>query len=491
MKGLPTTTICLSVLCLGNPGLRNTAESFPFILDAPLGAYLANADGNWRIGDINGDKLDDIVATNYSEVVVLLNSGNGSFKAAVAYPTPNGTDDVQLGDFNGDQISDIIVTSSSGISVLLGNGDGTFQMPINTAGSGGYMTIGDFNGDGKLDVAVAGGNVQVMLGNGDGTFTTGQNLGVEINAGFVIAADFNGDGRLDLAVSGGADIIVLLGFGNGSFGSAREYATGANALMLTSGDVNSDGIRDLVVLTNGGCSVLLGVGHGIFKQAQNYSGLSNPVSAVLKDFNGDGRLDLVTATTTPGYLDPLSATIEVSFGKGDGTFAAPSSYSAGNGAPAGALHALGTGIFNSNGERNIAVVGAGYGGAVYVLASKKNGEFVQPPSLSTNGAGAAALADFDRNGTLDIAEYNGVDVTMSERGDRQFKRGQVYPVSSGGGASIATADVNGDGIADLVVAAGGPDTNIHVLIGNGDGTLSLRSHRVSETAPLQALRWAI
>jgi Bacterial Ig-like domain (group 3)/FG-GAP-like repeat/FG-GAP repeat len=176
------------------------------------------------VGDVNGDgKLDMIVANlgngtaNSGSVSVLLGNGNGTFQTPVTYSTGAvNTTGVALADMNGDGKPDLVVTSqyengssiSGVVGVLLGNGDGTFQPPLNILTpiplGDVSLAVADFNGDGKLDVAVGYGDI-LLLGNGNGTFQPPVLLGA---SGLGIAsADFNGDGRPDLAVGG---VTVLL-----------------------------------------------------------------------------------------------------------------------------------------------------------------------------------------------------------------------------------------------------------------------------------------
>src|SRR5258708_3789535 len=135
---------------------------------------------------------------------------------------------VAVGDFNGDGLQDLAVAneSSSDVSVLLGNGDGTFQAPRNFAVGDSPISIavGDFNGDGVWDLAVAGSfGVGVLLGNGDGTFQAVRNFVAGVNPSSVAVGDFNGDGVQDLAVTNmGLDhdhlgtVCILFGHGDGT-----------------------------------------------------------------------------------------------------------------------------------------------------------------------------------------------------------------------------------------------------------------------------------
>jgi FG-GAP-like repeat len=194
-----------------------------------------------------------------------------------------GASSVAVADVNGDGKPDLVVAnicasstdcSKGTVAVLLGNGDGTFQTAV-TYGSGGQgassVAVGDLNGDGKPDLAVANGGspqVGVLLGNGDGTF---QPVQTYPSGGFDIAiADVNGDGKLDLLIvncgpcgSGEGVAGVLLGNGDGTFEPVRtmslpRYYPGAMAVA----DVNGDGKPDLVISFFDSCPILSGMCHG-------------------------------------------------------------------------------------------------------------------------------------------------------------------------------------------------------------------------------------
>jgi hypothetical protein len=190
------------------------------------------------IGDFNGDGISDVAVVNESDntVSILLGKPDSTFAPQVTYATGLGPLAIVTGDFNGDGNLDLAVTNGdcvptkySGldcsvktVSILLGNGDGTFGPHIDyaTGTQPSSLATGDFNGDGKLDLAIANtqdNTVSVLLGNGDGTF---QNQVVYLTVSgpqSVIVADFNGDHRLDLAVGGttssslfGSGVSVLL-----------------------------------------------------------------------------------------------------------------------------------------------------------------------------------------------------------------------------------------------------------------------------------------
>lgn len=316
----------------------------------------------------------------------------------------SGPFSVATGDFNGDGKLDLAVANfaSNNVSVLLGKGDGTFQAAADySAGSSPQsVAIGDFNGDGKLDLAVANvgsNNVSLFLGNGDGTFQRAVNYdaGAASEPISVAIGDFNRDGKLDLVVAdfNTNSVSVLLGKGDGTFQAAVEYSVGSNPRWVAVGDFNRDGKLDLVVANwfSSDVSIVLGKGDGTFQGAVNYDAGSAPYSVAVGDFNRDGELDLAVA-------DVGSDSVSVLLGKGDGTFQAAVDYGAG-----GEPDNVAVGDFNGDGKLDLAL--ANYGGNnVSVLLGNGDGTFkthVEYASLQTPVQLAAG--DFNRDGRLDLA----------------------------------------------------------------------------------------
>jgi hypothetical protein len=304
----------------------------------PVAMATADFSGDTRVvGDFNGDGALDLVAaiaqTSFGQVSVSLGNGDGTFQAT-RLVAAGGSNVVALAaaDFNGDGKLDLAVGghnnayfgSQNDFSMLLGRGDGTFVVSYDypsNGDEGGWatgMAAGDFNGDGKVDLAVAGDGVDVSLGNGDGTFRGGSYIAVPY-AGAVTVADLNGDGKLDLAVTSGlgsygGSVSVSLGNGDGSFQSAMNYASGSQPLGLVAADFNGDGKLDLVTTgwkySNGNynsppvgvTSVFLGNGDGTLRAAQYFTAGSDTESVAVGDFNSDSRPDVAVTDYSTGNV---------------------------------------------------------------------------------------------------------------------------------------------------------------------------------------------
>jgi hypothetical protein len=283
-------------------------------------------------------------------------------------PAPNNPVGLSFGDFNGDgKIDFALAMNYNGvIFVALGDGAGKFHfLPAFGSFTRPVQTVsGDFNRDGKLDLAVADSNgVSVLLGNGDGTFQPQQSASSLVFANKLIAADFNGDGILDLAfVSNDSDTIsVILGNGDGTFQPVIETQTGGFVEPLVS-DFNGDGKLDFVILGPTipiPLGVLLGNGDGTFQPPQFYS-TGFPIAGLflaLGDFNADGTSDVFSYSDF-GYLAGFLA------GNGDGTFQRVSRFTMPG--PMDKGNAV-VGDFNSDGLLDFAV-GAHVGAQVYLQA---------------------------------------------------------------------------------------------------------------------------
>jgi hypothetical protein len=266
---------------------------------------------------------------NEAAVILLGNGDGSFVSSSASFANAGGASigAINAADFNADGNLDLAIVNGLGepSPVVLGYGNGAFNA-AGTLYSGGFSAgaaVGDLNEDGKLDVIVASGGVHanssqgsgvtVSLGNGDGTFTmaSGSPLAVGNSLSAIVAADFNGDGKLDVAVtdSGGNAVMILLGNGDGTFGSPVTFPVGTQPNAIVAGDFNNDGKLDLAVanFADGTVTLLLGNGDGTFTEAAGspYAVGQGPYQIVAADFNGDGKLDLALANLTDGTVSIL------------------------------------------------------------------------------------------------------------------------------------------------------------------------------------------
>jgi hypothetical protein len=459
-----------------------------------------NGDGNLDLAVTNGDCTSQIPPQppicNGTTFSILLGNGDGTFRSHIDYPSGNQPSSVAAADFNGDGKLDLAISSNQGgVSILLGNGDGTFQAPVEYAASSSQslitdVIVADFNGDGKLDLAVGGSEVSVLLGNGNGTFQAAVN---SPGSSPLAAADFNGDGKLDLF----ADGKVLLGNGNGTF---TLYATYPTATAAAAADLNGDGKPDLAITQgddNGSgnsfsiysVSVLLGNGDGTFQAPALYGTAIYPSYLLIADFNGDGKLDLAVADTGNNFF-PYStpAAVSILLGFGDGTFVGQTDYSS-----SWIPYQLLSADFNGDGKPDIGVEGVS---AVAVYLGNGDGTF-QPEvetSLTQPALGFAA-GDFNGDGKADVATvYSnctngncppGDAVVLISNGDGTFQTPVEYAVglqSEHVSPNVAVGDFNGDGKPDLAVTNLGANT-VSILLNNGGGTFQTHVDYPAGTGP--------
>src|SRR5438034_3894416 len=339
---------------------------------------------------------------------------------------------VAVGSFNADGLKDLAVANhdSNTVSVLLGVGNGDFQeapqSPIAVGTTPVWIAVGDFNGDGKPDLAVANVNsdtVSVLLGNGDGTFQAAQTFAVGDGPTSVTAGDFNRDGVQDLATGNwfSGDVSVLLGIGNRTFEQPASLPSGVSVISPVVGDFDGDGKLDLAVAnySNNNISVFWGNGDGTFQQPPLIvpSGGALPNGVVVGDFDGDHKLDLAVANSgNPNLIPPDPGNVAVLLGNGDRTFQAPQTYAVGH-----TPLTVAVGDFDGDRVPDLAVANFGDSdpkvgdpGNVAVLLGNGDGTFQapQPFAVGTNPQ-FVAVGDFNGDRVGDLAVANFGDKTVS------------------------------------------------------------------------------
>ena len=382
--------------------------------EAQFTTTLLPADGNALKAYYSGDGT---YAPSTSAVLMQTVNAipGGALQPALANPAAEGYGVAPaVGDFNGDGKADVALLYSNSLVVLLGNGDGTFQpavnypVPVPSDSSPASITIGDFNGDGRTDLVVGtDGNddVNLFLGNGDGTFQAPYIYPAWAFPTYMVVADFNGDGKADLGVINGegGGVAVLLGNGNGSFQTPLPTDTSLYSASAAVGDFNGDGKPDLAITSSAPCclpgpflSVLLGNGDGTFQPPQTYSGFYVASSIVTADFNGDRRADLAVISGSNNLI---------LLGNGDGTFQTPLSFP-------GADYGLAVADFNGDGKPDLVELdGNGY---VSVMLGNGDGTFQTPATYypSPFPSYSVAAADFNGDGRVDVA-VTGYEVGIS------------------------------------------------------------------------------
>ena len=426
--------------------------------------------------DLSGDgKLDLVVSViGASMVEVMLGNGNGTFRTAQPIPGAYNYSPF-VADFNGDGIPDIATAADTAVNgdyvstsgnIYAGNGDGTFTLINSVPYSsmpGSLLGVRDVNGDGKLDLVFDDPNgFIVCLGSGGAQF--GPSVAYSVpewsSAGSAIG-DFNGDGLLDIITSftyypgTSQDVYLLSGFPGGTFEAAMAVDIGSMPETMATADLNHDGYPDLVASTNIGTWIYLSSSNGSYSSTSDTTVLGDQI--FLADLDGDGNPD---ALYVPSF--PYSTT-SFRHGNGDGTF--------GNPVAGLSLGASGASLGDLNGDGEPDLVGI-MDNSLYVWLGEGSGNFGAGVFYSSAGGygGRTVIADVNNDGINDVVaiEPNNVTVLLGA-GDGQ---GTLKPpVGAYPGSDFALADVNGDGKLDLLTIS--PNTSavgVDVYLGDGTGS---------------------
>ena len=314
------------------------------------------------VGDFNGDGKQDIATSNSSNnnsysgttVSIRLGNGLGGFSGTTEILVGFNSMSLAIGDFNGDGKQDIAATASANstgagtVSFHLGDGLGGFSGSTEVAvGYSPYsIAISDFNGDGKQDIAtanLASDSVSIRLGDGLGGFSGTTEVDVGENPYFVAIGDFNGDGKQDIAtvndLPASSFVSIRLGDGLGGFSGSTSIAVKADSRSLAIGDFNGDGKQDFAASSHNYVSIRLGDGLGGFSGSTNFQATGDPLA--IGDFNGDGKQDIATC----GYVTSIH------LGDGQGGFSGSTQFDVGT---HGDRKGIAIGDFNGDGKQDIA-----------------------------------------------------------------------------------------------------------------------------------------
>ncbi len=460
--------------------------------------HLSGGDSPTWIGaaDFNSDGYDDLAVsnTNSADVSILLSKGDGTFAPQARYPGGGGR--LAIGDFDGDRRKDIAVIGAAGqASVRFGKANGGFEDAISIAApASDWPVASDFDGDGKDDLVLASYTrpeltfVPGRLRTSFGPITA---IPLPSGVGGLVPGDFDSDGRIDLAVSltswygGGPAIGFLRGRGDGTFDVPSEGPWGTGMIQQASmfaADFDGDGSSDVVSYTLAGPTVMLNDGHGEYSPApegvrNNLGGLTS----VTADFDRDGREDLAVA----GFYVERPSDVLIARGKGDGTFLLENGYPTAT----GARDIL---VRDFNGDRRDDVVVAEWGeatnpGSIAFFPAGADGTLGEPTRYPAGETPfGLATADFNSDGQADVAFGSRTSHFASVM--LGVRDGSFMPVTTldvpGSPIALVTSDFNGDDHADLALLVRDEQfylNHVYILLGDGLGAFSAPSPQYMTT----------
>ncbi len=496
--------------------------TFGPVIDVPDAGFSSNA----TLADVNGDgKLDALgVDLSGTDAAVRLGTGTGSFLAATTLNVGALPDEIVAADIDGDGDLDLLIGNGGApghLTTRFNDGTGIFSggAALTLGNNAGPVTAADVDGDGDLDalVAISGlDQVTVCRNNGSGVFTVGSTLAVGDGPTDIAAGDVDGDGDLDLLTANdlGDNITLRLNDGTGTFGGGGTVSAGDGAVSLALGDIDGDGDLDFIVanLLAGTVSVRRNNGSGAFSAAATLAVGALARQANLGDLDGDGDLDFLVTTSGGAVLGRNSGTgtfglealgnstgltLTVGDLDNDGdldmvsrnstvarltarlnqnAFLVTAVSPARN--DANALRGTNVGITFSQNVNN------GTSNRIRIWGQQRGGKKAGVYSTSTNTVTFNPTTNFAPGEVVNVT----VPTTVVSSGG-SLARKNVYQftaavtggqgtftngtdISTGGDASaVATADVTGDGLLD-VVACGGSN-QIRTYPGNGNGTFGV------------------
>jgi len=418
------------------------------------------------LGDLNGDGFLDLVLGNTVLVVgdtrnsilsqAFLNDGKGGFGApSTITGSGKNTASVVLGDFNGDGFLDLVLGNNGEISqVVFNDGRSRFLASSDITGSGRKtrsVALGDLNGDGFLDLVLSNDSIasQIVLNDGHGGLGTPSDITGSGKAPSKMAlGDLNGDGAIDLVLANfgiASQIFLNLNNGTGTFAAPSDITGSGNiSTDVALGDLNGDGALDLVLGNNSVPSqVFLNNGTGTFAAPSDIIGSRNAtMSLAIGDLNGDGALDLVLGNN--GFPS------QIALNNGQGGFN-PLSEISDSGRD---TYSVALGDLNSDGFLDL-IMGNYYGDSSQVALNNGKGGFDSPSDIPGSGqnTNSVALGDLDGDGSLDLVLGNDgfASQVAINNGYGGFTLSSNIPNSGKATTSAALGDLNGDGTLDVVL----------------------------------------
>ena|GEM_PF-1788471 len=449
--------------------------------------------------DLDGDGDLDLLLTAYlaDNLTLAFGDGQGGFTPGASIPVTNGPRSVLTGDLDGDGDVDLLATNLSGnvVTVGLNDGSGSFTTSAVAVGTGPRgLGLADLDGDGDLDfvsVNYDSNGLSVMLNNGDGSFAAASSWSTtgDIHPVQMVIADFNGDGRMDLAVTNNVinSVAILAGNGDGSFALPVQVATGLGPRGITAGDIDGDGDIDLIAanFSGGSVSVLRNDGAGGFAAPSNIATGFSPYDIALGDLDGDGDLDMVVSNSG-------SSTLSILMNDGAGGFSATGGETIAVGISPGGL-ALGD--FDHDGDLDIATSNFGSNSSHILLNTMATYSVAALSGVEGTGAGTGGELAFIITRTA-TSEVEDVAFTLggTAGAGTDYTAPAVLVVNFAAGQTSATIrfQITPDGLREVdetvTLTLTTTSGEGRIATGSGSATATIVSDDLPNTSPSGADR---
>jgi large repetitive protein len=441
-------------------------------------------------GDFDNDGLQDVVVSYFNNAATnnfgfLKGLGNGKFGTPISgISGATQTNHIVSSDLNGDGNLDIILAniSSNSVSILFGVGDGTFGTATSyTINAPKYLTLGDINEDGAIDIIVSAGNAnQSLLGSvgSPGTFTLGATFNIAGSVSDLRLADMDGDGHLDVVSAGtfGIGVSINTVGSLGTFAAAVLYTAGTGPFSLTLCDIDNDGDIDVVNSNKSSntISVKKNNGLGVLATAVNYNVGSGPEGIENYDINGDGNKDIVV-------LNGGASTMSIFYGSASGTLTLSQTTQC-----PGSPRCLVIDNFNPDSFADI-VTGQLTGSFVNSYVGNSTNNYIIPDIYPVGNAPKSISSnDFNGDGKKDLIIANSTDNNFQlflGNGTGGFSSSGTFATGTTP-SSIISGDLDGDGDMDVVTANFGSN-NISIFYGTGSGSFSAATNISVQNGPIQ------